>query len=149
MPISAGARTPLVAALLSPLVLLVFSPASADSPPAQAAPAASSPAASTATASAPATSAVSASAASVGSSAAPHVAASTQELTPDEKRLISAGYHMQVVDGQKQFCRREHVMGTNIEHKVCGTAEQMAQATQQGRELTDRTQRVGINPTGK
>jgi hypothetical protein len=142
MPTSPGARTPLVATLLSPLALLILSPAWADSP----SPGATAAASSASSTSAPAaTSAAAATAASTSTSA--H-ASNPQDLTPDEKRLISAGYHMQVVDGQKQFCRREHVMGTNIEHKVCGTAEQMAQATQQGRELTDRTQRVGVQPSG-
>jgi hypothetical protein len=144
MSIFPGARTPLVATLLSPLALMILSPVRADSPSPESASAASSVSSTSAAA------AISAAAPTAATSTTTSAHASNpQELTPDEKRLISAGYHMQVVDGQKQFCRREHVMGTNIEHKVCGTAEQMAQATQQGRELTDRTQRVGINPTGK
>jgi hypothetical protein len=70
------------------------------------------------------------------------------ELTPDEKRLLSAGYHLHVENGQKVFCRREAQLGSHFEHKVCGTAEQLAAARQTSREVLENTQRPGANPTG-
>jgi hypothetical protein len=82
------------------------------------------------------------------SNAAPAQSDKRDELTPDEKRLLSAGYHLHVENGQKVFCRREAQLGSHFEHKVCGTAEQLAAARQTSREVLENTQRPGANPTG-
>jgi hypothetical protein len=82
------------------------------------------------------------------SSASPAHANSAQELTADEKKLVSRGYRLEVKNGQKTFCRREVVLGSHFEKKVCGTAEQLAAATQEGRDITNMTQLHGTNPVG-
>ena len=82
------------------------------------------------------------------SNAAPAQSDKRDELTPDEKRLLSAGYHLHVENGQKVFCRREAQLGSHFEHKVCGTAEQLAAIRQTSREALENTQRPGANPTG-
>ncbi len=63
-----------------------------------------------------------------------------QELSSDEKRLISRGYHLEVHNGEKTFCRREVVLGSHFEKKVCGTAEQLATSTRTSRDVLDDAQ---------
>jgi len=70
-------------------------------------------------------------------------------LGVDDKQLLSEGYKISYVNGQKVFCRREHVLGSNLEKKVCGTAETLATSRQDSRDLTDRMQRNQINPHGQ
>jgi hypothetical protein len=70
----------------------------------------------------------------------------TQDLTPAEERLISQGYRLEVKNGQKTFCRREVVLGSHFEKKVCGTAEQLAQSQQTSREVIENTQLHHTNP---
>lgn len=119
-------------------------PASTTAAPSQAAPAASpstpaaspSPPAGSQPAPAPAT-----------SSTVAH-ATNSQELTPAEKSLIAQGYKLQVKDGQRTFCRREVALGSHFEKKVCGTAEQLADSTREAKDITERTQSRGTNPTG-
>jgi hypothetical protein len=82
------------------------------------------------------------------SSTSPAHSSNPQHLTADEKRLISRGYRLEVQNGQKTFCRREVVLGSHLEKKVCGTADQLAQAQRTGREVTENSQRRGTNPQG-
>ena len=57
------------------------------------------------------------------------------ELTHDEQLLVNKGYKVQVVNGEKIFCRREEVLGSRLgEQKVCGT---LSQFTQQGNNQRD------------
>ena len=57
------------------------------------------------------------------------------ELTHDEQLLVSRGYKVQVVNGEKIFCRREQQIGSRLnEVKRCGTASQL---TQQGNNQRD------------
>jgi hypothetical protein len=51
------------------------------------------------------------------------------------------GYRRQVRDGQVTFCRKEVVLGSHFEKKVCGTAEQLVSAQQLSKDLTSETQR--------
>jgi hypothetical protein len=80
------------------------------------------------------------------SSTAPAHSSNSQDLTEDEKRLISRGYRLEVKNGQKTFCRREVVLGSHFEKKVCGTAEQLAESQQTSREVIENTQLHRTNP---
>jgi hypothetical protein len=82
------------------------------------------------------------------SSTSPAHSSNPQDLTEAEQRLISRGYRQEVQNGQKTFCRREVVLGSHLEKKVCGTADQLAQAQRTGREVTENSQRRGTNPQG-
>src|SRR5690348_2130964 len=57
-------------------------------------------------------------------------AAKAEELTAAEKSLLAQGYKLRLVDGQKRFCRRETVLGSNLERTVCTTAAQIAESQQ-------------------
>ncbi len=74
------------------------------------------------------------------STASPAHSSNALELTSDEKRLISKGYHLEVHNGQKTFCRREPELGSHFEKQVCGTAEQLATITQTSRDAIDSVQ---------
>ncbi len=73
---------------------------------------------------------------------------SPQGMTDAEERLVSQGYRVEVHGGEKVFCRREVVVGSHFEKKVCGTVAQLAASRQTSREVTESTQRYGTNPTG-
>ena len=108
---------------------------SADEPP--------QPAATPATHAAPAAqpSAAATSAASDASAKAKDTAtaASTKE-TDDEKRLLARGYRKEIHGSQTVYCRKEIKTGSHFETKVCGTAESMALAEQQARDLMQNSQ---------
>jgi hypothetical protein len=81
------------------------------------------------------------------SSAKPAPSNSPQELTDEEKKLLSKGYHLEVHGGQKTFCRREAELGSHFERKVCGTPEQLGAIRQTSRDLLENSQR-NIQPGG-
>jgi hypothetical protein len=116
--------------------------ASAPSPPsapsAPTAPAAAAPAPAPATPAAPAT-----------PQAAP-AAAATPAIDPEEKRLMAAGYRMQMRHGEKVFCRREEVLGSRLEGKMnCSTAQQLKSTQDQAQEAAQRLQRQNLgHPPG-
>lgn len=89
-----------------------------------------------------------ASSASAPKSTAKSPSANGQELTAEEKDLLSQGYKVRMVKGEKHYCRRETVLGSNLERMVCTTAAQAAQARQDARDLTDQIQRNQANPNG-
>ncbi len=81
--------------------------------------------------------------------AAAPVSKEVAERADAEKRLIAAGYKLHVgKDGQRTFCRRETPLGSHFETKVCGTPEQLADATQNSKYLTDKILRIDNNPPG-
>ena len=82
------------------------------------------------------------------SSTPPAHSSNPQDLTEAEQRLISRGYRLELQNGKKTFCRREVVLGSRLEKKVCGTADQLAEAQRTGREVTENSQRRGTNPQG-
>lgn len=82
------------------------------------------------------------------SSASAAKAKASQDLNENEKRLLSQGYRLEVHDGQRTFCRREVVVGSRFEKKVCGTVEQLAASRQTSRDVTEESQRRGTNPIG-
>lgn len=75
-------------------------------------------------------------------------AAKAGELTPAEKDLLAQGYKLRVVDGQRRFCRRQTVLGSNLERMVCTTGAQAAESQQTGRAITEQIQRNQANPNG-
>ena len=76
----------------------------------------------------------------------PALAGDEPTLTPDEKRLLAAGYQLHVKNGEKIFCRREIDLATRFPTKICGTAEQIAALRRTSRESLENTQRPGGNP---
>lgn len=68
-------------------------------------------------------------------------APATSDVTPEQmKTLRSAGYKPEVHNGQTFFCRREAVLGSRLESKVCGTAAEIERSTQNSQELAERIQ---------
>jgi hypothetical protein len=71
-------------------------------------------------------------------------AAANSKEAEDEKRLLSRGYKKETRGSQTVYCRKEIKTGSHFETKVCGTAESMALAEQQARDLMQNSQ----NSTG-
>jgi hypothetical protein len=98
--------------------------------------------------SAPAAQAAAAPPAAAATSAATNTAAKAKETTAavsgkeadDEKRLLSRGYKKETRGNQTVYCRKEIKTGSHFETKVCGTAESMALAEQQARDLMQNSQ---------
>jgi hypothetical protein len=130
---SMGALSQALATEPEPQAVTTPQPAQDSSPPAQAAP---SPPDLQAGAKAPVADEKAAAAASATSAAKPVVVKSDKpELTHDEQLLVSKGYKVQVVNGEKIFCRREQQIGSRLnEVKRCGTVSQL---TQQGNNQRD------------
>lgn len=107
----------------------------------------------TATSASVTTTPASSSSAPPSTATSPAAAAPAAKATPDladtEKRLVASGYKLHVgKDGQRTYCRRETPLGSHFETKVCGTAEQLAESTQNSKYLTDKILRIDNNPPG-
>jgi hypothetical protein len=109
---------------------------SADEPTAQSTTPATQPAAAQPAA---ATSASSAAAKPAASTAAKDSAAAEKE-SDAERHLLARGYKKETRGNQTVFCRKEIKTGSHFETKVCGTAESMALAEQQARDLMQNSQ---------
>jgi hypothetical protein len=57
------------------------------------------------------------------------------------KRLKAAGYQPETHGGEIWFCRKEAVIGTRLEKKVCNTADQLLRQEADARQMTDHLQR--------
>lgn len=68
-----------------------------------------------------------------------------QELSADEKSLLSRGYKLEMRGGQKYFCHEESQLGTRFSSKVCRSAEQMASLRKNSQEFTSEMQRPSGN----
>lgn len=66
------------------------------------------------------------------------------ELTAQEKRLISAGYKLEVKGDKRIFCRKEVTLGSRFAKSVCGTADQLAAQTQDSKDMAEGAQRTAI-----
>jgi len=77
------------------------------------------------------------------------VAAKQTDLAARDKRLRSAGYKPKIQAGQTFYCRKEAVVGSRFEKEVCGTAESIDKATQNGKDMAADAQRRQNNPAGK
>jgi hypothetical protein len=65
-------------------------------------------------------------------------------------RLKAAGYKPELHGEELVFCRREAQLGSRFERKVCSTADAIEQQATLAQELTERTQRMGVNqPRGQ
>lgn len=115
-----------------------------DPPSTPASAAAPSAPASTATASAPTSTATP----TAAKPATDGAKSATTELTPNEKRLISSGYKLEVKGDKHIFCRREATLGSRFEKKVCGTADQLAAQTQDSKDMAESSQRNAIPMQG-
>jgi len=76
-----------------------------------------------------------------GPSAPPVHSDKVQVLTADEKLLLSRGYRRETHEGQAVYCRKETVVGSHFEKKVCGTPEQIAAAVRVSKDVTEQSQR--------
>jgi len=80
-------------------------------------------------------------------SAAEHPAA-TEAADAEEKRLRTAGYKPQVVNGVKVWCRVENSLGSRLsQQKNCGTAEDLARSVRETQNRIEATQNREWNPT--
>ena len=61
-----------------------------------------------------------------------------------DRHLLSEGYHAEMHDGQKIYCRKEEVLGSRLEGKrTCGTSAELMLREEQSNAATDRAQRTG------
>jgi hypothetical protein len=100
-----------------------------------------------ATAAAPPTKSESAPAATPASTTAQ--TSKNQDLTDDEKKLLSRGYKLETRGGQKFFCHSETLVGSRFPTKTCRTAEQMAAIRQNSKDYLNDVQRSSGNPPSK
>ena len=66
------------------------------------------------------------------------------------KRLRTAGYKPEAHGDELVFCRKEPVLGTHFQRKVCNTAEQLESLTSTSQDELEQMQRTGMrgNPSG-
>jgi hypothetical protein len=66
------------------------------------------------------------------------------------KRLRTAGYKPEAHGDEVVFCRREPVLGTHFQRKVCNTAEQLESLASTSQDELEEMQRTGMrgNPSG-
>jgi len=67
------------------------------------------------------------------------------------KKLRAAGYKTEMHGQEVVFCRKEAVLGTRFDHKVCHTAEELDNMSSNGRDAVETAQRNGLgvgNPKG-
>jgi hypothetical protein len=67
------------------------------------------------------------------------------------KKLRAAGYTPEAHGDEVVFCRREPVLGTHFQRKVCNTAEQLESVASTGQDDVEQMQRDGMkgNPSSK
>jgi len=117
-------------------------PATAPAQPAAATPASS---ATPATPPSPATPAASATPASAPAAAADE---SEEAGAANERRLLTAGYKPQTVNGVKIWCRTENSIGSRLaQQKNCGTAEDLARSVRETQDRFEATQHRQWSPT--
>jgi len=66
------------------------------------------------------------------------------------KQLRAAGYKPEAHGDEVVFCRKEPVLGTHFQRKVCNTAEQLESVASTSQDEVEQMQRIGMkgNPTG-
>jgi hypothetical protein len=65
------------------------------------------------------------------------------------KQLLAKGYRPQAGGDNVYYCRREPVLGSRFEHKICKTADQITRDELDAQEMTVNTQKAMISPAGK
>ena len=74
----------------------------------------------------------------------------TAAIDPREKLLRLKGYHLEMRNGEKMYCRSEEVLGSRLAgRKVCGTVEELENREHLSQEMVGNAQRQQLNPTGK
>ncbi|HYM26538.1 MAG TPA: hypothetical protein VET66_00175 [Steroidobacteraceae bacterium] len=121
----------------------------ADPPPAAASPSAAPAATATpATPPSPATPAPAATAPTPAIAHASAAAADEAEAAATEKRLRTAGYKPQTVNGVKVWCRTENSIGSRLaQQKNCGTAQDLERSVRETQDRFEATQRRQWRPT--
>ncbi len=144
----------MIIGLFTVLSICALSQAMATDPPAQA-PAASAPASTT-----PATTGTSSATTDKDKAATTAAADGTKtvklvagDAAADErlKKLRAAGYKTEMHGKDVVFCRKEPVLGSRFEKKVCSTAEELDNQMASGKDMLESTQRTGLglgNPKG-
>jgi hypothetical protein len=131
----------LAVALSVSVVSIAWSADEPASPPAASPPAAASPTPAADTTAAQPTAAQTAAAKAPAKETT--TAADSKDLDA-EKHLLARGYKKETrSNGQTVYCRKEIKLGSRFETKECGTAETMALAEQQARELMHNSQYSG------
>jgi hypothetical protein len=65
------------------------------------------------------------------------------------KRLKAAGYKPEMHGGEVVFCRKEAVLGSRFEKKMCNTAEALEQQMNSAQEMASQAQRNStVSPRG-
>jgi hypothetical protein len=99
---------------------------------------------------APATAPTSAANPATPAASAPHDTGTTAAIDPREKMLKLKGYHVEMRNGEKMYCRSEEVLGSRVGgRKICGTLDALLEREHMSRELAESVQRQQLNPTGK
>ncbi|HEY0768680.1 MAG TPA: hypothetical protein VGD47_12040 [Steroidobacteraceae bacterium] len=119
--------------------------------PSTTAPAATAPAAPVAapstTAPAPTAPAAPVAAATTPAATATAPTPATPGVDPEEKRLLAAGYRMQLRHGEKMFCRREEEIGSRLGgREVCRTKEQLRVTQESAKDAVIEAQRHQASP---
>ncbi|HEY7964057.1 MAG TPA: hypothetical protein VID49_08085 [Steroidobacteraceae bacterium] len=114
-------------------------------------PTAASPSAPPAAAATPPSTATPAPAATAPTDAIAHASAAPADdpqAAATEKRLRSAGYKPQTVDGVKIWCRTENSLGSRLaQQKNCGTAQDLERSVRETQDRFEATQHRQWSPT--
>lgn len=114
-------------------------------------PTAASPSAPPAAAATPPSTATPAPAATAPTDAIAHASAAPADdpqAAATERRLRSAGYKPQAVDGVKIWCRTENSLGSRLaQQKNCGTAQDLERSVRETQDRFEATQRRQWSPT--
>ena len=114
-------------------------------------PTAASPSAPPAAAATPPSTATPAPAATAPTDAIAHASAAPADdpqAAATERRLRSAGYKPQTVDGVKIWCRTENSLGSRLaQQKNCGTAQDLERSVRETQDRFEATQHRQWSPT--
>jgi hypothetical protein len=79
---------------------------------------------------------------------APSATIEAEKETAAEKRLRTAGYKPEMVNGEQLWCRRETALGSRLNaQKTCGTAKSLGLSVQETQDRFSATQNKQWNPT--
>ena len=67
----------------------------------------------------------------------------------DDKYLRALGYKPEIRSNGRYYCRREALVGSRLETRVCATAEQLRMVRLNSREFLEEGQRKEVIPKGK
>ena len=65
------------------------------------------------------------------------------------RQLLAKGYRPQPRGDEVFYCRRETILGSHFEQKICKTAEQIMRDERDSQEMTGRMQQPMGSPTGR